>query len=341
MKQMNRKINTLFLLMVLFVAACSKLNTEGQESGRPGLSDPYIFFEAGILDVTETKANLITSLPTANGTAFGVIGYYGDGASIFSAYANGIARVYREGSLYKYDNLASWQGTNHTFHAFYPYNGLVVSKNDSGTPYVDYTQPLTEDSMTDILGTCQAVTHTANTKPVQLHFQHLLWAFELSITNSQTLEVKPDGTTIENPSITITKITFTITDFPKTASLYLNSGYTVTPSTTPITQSYPLYSSTTGDTLTSGQSKTWGPLLFIPVTGLKYQVTIEYTTPGGVQDRMVYPAEGQYKSVTPEGGFKRGTRYNLSINKANDKFFEVKGFKPADWESKNVDHEFN
>lgn len=342
--KMTRHILLAFAAVI--AVACTKHSPDGPEPVVPDPLNSYIFFEAGLLDVAQTKANLITSLPTTGEyTAFGVMGYYADGAAIFnhSSYTNNIAKVYRTSSgVYIYDHLAPWMGTTHKFHAFCPYE-LLKSNVNVGTdkiPYIEYTQPTSESGMRDILGAFKTVTntgHPVSTSTVEMQFQHLLWAFELSITNSQTLEVKPDGTTIENPSITITKVTLQLAEFPEKANLFLNEGYTSQPLTTStISPSYII--SSTPQVIAKGETKVYGPLLFIPVPNLKYKILIEYTTAGGAVDQMTYPATG-YK--TAAGPFNRATRYSLSVGKNNDKFFKVEGFTPVDWTSKDVNHEFN
>lgn len=340
MKKMNIRRYILLALIVSISVACSKHVPTDSESAGTGHMNQYIFFEPRVMNVVETKADLITSLPEVDGTAFGVLGYYEDGAPIFNDYTlyKYIAKVYRSSGIYVYDNLAPWQGSTHTFHAFYPYADLYSSISVSNSvPYIDYTQPSSPSGMKDVLGSYTQVLNTPFFSSVQLHFQHLLWAFNLVVKNSQTVEITSAGE-IANPSITINKVVFSLSDFPQKASLFLNANYDATPSTSLSSFSYTLYSSETGETLESNQSRTYSPLLFIPVQGLKYQVTIEYTTASGIADTMVYPAEGQYKSLTSE--FERGKLYNLTINKTNDKFFEVEGLKPEDWTSNEFEHTF-
>lgn len=336
---MKRTAYILLALAALLAAACSKPTPDGPTPVGPDSPKSYIFFEAGVLDVAQTKASLITdtSLPAAAGTAFGVIGYYEDGQSIFSSYSNNIAKVYRKekNGEFQYDDLAPWMGIQHTFYAFYPYAGLngSVSVGSDNVPYISYTQPTVESSMADILGAYKQVTNTNAFSPVVMQFQHLLWAFNLTITNSQSVV---EGA-VADPAITIRRVTLALSGFPQSASLKLDSDYTVIPGTTD-NFSYDLYSNATGETIAATKSKTYGPLLFIPVTGLNYQVIVEYTTASGVAGKMVYPAEGQYKAVST--AFTHGKAYNLTVTKTNDKFFVGEMFNEGPWEDANITHTF-
>lgn len=341
MKQMKRITHILLALTAIIAVSCSKHDTERPEQTHPEQLDSYIFFEAGVTDVVETKVDLLTgeSLPAEDGTAFGVVGFYEDGEYIFDGYDDKIAKVYRNDGAFQYDILAPWMGTVHTFHAFYPYSDLNsnVKVGTDNIPYIDYTQPSTPDAMIDILGAYKQVTNNASFTPVQLHFQHLLWAFNLTIKNIQTIDYSNDGNQINAPTLTIRKVVVSFNEFPTRASLKLDNMFTVTSSSTGV-RNFVMHSNESGEPILSNESQTYGPLLFIPVTGLKYQVTIEYTTSNGIKDKMIYPAEGEYKSLT--SSFERGKLYNLTINKTNDKFFIAEELKPKNWASINVEHTF-
>lgn len=319
----------LLMLTALIAISCSKNNSEG-----PGPLKSYIFFEPRMMDIVETKADLITELPQSDGTSFGVLGFYEDNALIFDEYTDDIAKVYRASGIYKYDNLAPWLGSTHTFHAFYPYDDLVgdVKVGTDNVPYIEYTQPTTAEAMTDILGTYLQTDKVAS---VKLRFQHLLWAFNIVFKNSQTQEITASGE-ITDPHIKIREVTLKLQDFPSGAFLYLNPEFTVTANNSS-DKSYTIYSASEGTQIDKGKSYTFGPLLFIPVSQLKYQVTIKYATQGDVSDTYVYPAEGQYKTVSST--FQRGKAYDLTIEKKNDKFFV--GIEPGEWTSKDVEHSFD
>lgn len=336
---MKRIIYILPALTVLMVVACSKHMTDAPAQNGLGADASYIFFEAGILDISETKAvELIEQFPSEDGTTFGVVGYYEDGQNIFSSYSNGIANVYKDDGIFKYDDLAPWMGNEHTFHAFYPYDELKSSLDVADNiPYINYMQPSSPRNMRDILGAYAQVTDETALEPVELQFQHLLWAFNIVIRNSQTSE-STSGDPITDPAMTIRKVDLSISGFPQMGSLKLDSEYIVEPSSAKVDLDYNLYSYETGEQIAAGQSKTYGPLLFMPVSSLNYRVTIEYTTAAGVRDAMTYPAAGEYRTVS--NAFDRGKAYSLTINKNNDKFFVVEEFKPEDWTSNEFEHTF-
>lgn len=335
-----KKIRYIFLVLAaIFAASCSKHNTDG-----PQPLNPYIFFDAGMSEIVETKTELIpVDVFQNDGTAFGVLGFYQNNAPIFNGYRNNIAYVYREDGLYKYDDLAVWQGSTHRFSAFYPYGELLESvKVADNVPYIEYTQPWNMAAMKDILGAYTEVENanpTSTNEPVQFHFQHLLWKFNVVIKNSQTLEVTADEK-IENPSLIIKKITLSLGDFPKNANLKLDQNFSVIPgSAVPEPESVILYSKETGEEVVSGEIGKFGPLLFIPVTSLTYKITVDYTTQSGFSDTFTYPASG-YISVSST--FSKGQVYNLVIEKTNDKFFVGNINNDGNWDdwNQNVNHEF-
>lgn len=334
-----KKIRYIFLVLAaIFAASCSKHNTDG-----PQPLNPYIFFEAGMSDIVQTKTELIADdVFTQNGAEFGVLGFYQDKKPVFNGYTGNIANVYRADGVYKYDNLAVWQGTTHTFSAFYPYEELLsnVKVGTDNVPYIEYTQPWDMANMKDILG---AYTQVENTNPtstndaVALHFQHLLWAFNVVIRNSQTVEVTASEN-ITNPSIAIKKVTLSLKDFPKTANLKLDQNFSVSPGDVD-TKNVVMYSDETGQQIASGNSSTFGPLLFIPVNGLSYKITIDYTTQGGVNDTFTYPAD-EYQPVS--SSFSKGQVCKLTIEKSNDRFFVGKTYNSGNWTDfdRNLEHNF-
>lgn len=337
-KTMKKLRYIFFALAAIITASCSKHNTDGLQP-----LNSYIFFDAGMSDIVETKTELIPDDVFQNdGTAFGVLGFYQDNAPIFNGYTNNIARVYREDGLYKYDNLALWQGTSHRFSAFYPYDELLssVKVGTDNIPYIEYTQPWDMADMKDILGAYTEVENAnpaSVNEPVELHFNHLLWAFNVVIKNSQTLDVTADEK-IENPSLIIKKITLSLGDFPKNANLKLDQNFSVIPGSA-VPESVILYSEETGEQVVSGKSGTFGPLLFIPVTSLTYKITVDYTTQSGFSDTFTYPASG-YISVSST--FSKGQVYNLVIEKSNDRFFVGKIDNSGNWTDfdRNLEHNF-
>lgn len=334
-----KKIRYIFLALAAVTAvSCSKHNTDG-----PQPLNPYIFFEAGMSDITQTRTELIADdVFTKDGAQFGVLGFYEDGAPVFNGYTGNIANVYRADGLYKYDKLAVWQGTTHTFSAFYPYDELLdnVKVGTDKVPYIEYTQPWDMANMKDILG---AYTQVENTNPtstnaaVALHFQHLLWAFNVVIRNSQTVDVNPDDE-VSDTYFAIKEVSISLQDYPSKALLKLDADFTVTPQTTS-TNNCTLYSADDGDgeLIVKEESRTYGPLLFIPVSALKYQVTVKYAIKGGQIVTYTYPSAGQYQTLSTP--LEHGKVYNLTIDKKNDKFFV--GIEPGSWDQIDVEHTFD
>ena len=339
-KTMKKLRYIFFALAAIITASCSKHNTDG-----PQPLNSYIFFDAGMSDIVETKTELIPDDVFQNdGTAFGVLGFYQDNAPIFNGYTNKIARVYRQGGLYKYNNLAVWQGTSHRFSAFYPYDDdELLSSVKVGTdniPYIEYTQPWNMADMKDILG---SYTQVESKNPdsvndaVALHFHHLLWKFNVVIRNSQTVAVNPDDE-VSDTYFAIKEVSISLQDYPSKALLKLDADFTVTPQTTS-TNNCTLYSAGAedGELIVKEESRTYGPLLFIPVSALKYQVTVKYAIKGGKTVTYTYPSAGQYQTLSTP--LEHGKVYNLTIDKKNDKFFV--GIEPGSWDQIDVEHTFD
>lgn len=334
-----KMIRYIFLALAAVTAvSCSKHNTDG-----PQPLNPYIFFEAGMSDIVQTRTELIADdVFTKDGAQFGVLGFYKDGAPVFNGYTGNIANVYRADGLYKYDKLAVWQGTTHTFSAFYPYDELLdnVKVGTDKVPYIEYTQPSDMANMKDILG---SYTQVESKNPdsvndaVALHFHHLLWAFNVVIRNSQTVEVNPDDE-VSDTYFAIKEVSISLQDYPSKALLKLDADFTVTPQTTS-TNNCTLYSAGAedGELIVKDESRTYGPLLFIPVSALKYQVTVKYAIKGGKTVTYTYPSAGQYQTLSTP--LEHGKVYNLTIDKKNDKFFV--GIEPGSWDQIDVEHTFD
>lgn len=336
-KTMKKLRYIFFALAAIITASCSKHNTDG-----PQPLNSYIFFDAGMSDIVETKTERIpVDVFQNDGTAFGVLGFYQNNAPIFNGYRNNIAYVYREDGLYKYDDLAVWQGSTHRFSAFYPYGELLESvKVADNVPYIEYTQPWNMAAMKDILGAYTEVENanpTSTNEPVKFRFQHLLWKFNVVIKNSQTLEVNPEDEIIDT-YLAIKEVSISLQDFPSTANLNLDKDFTVTP-VTKSPNSCILYSAETEaeGVIETDQTKTFGPLLFIPVPTLKYQVTVEYVITGGETVTYTYPSAGQYQTLSTP--LEHGKVYNITIDKKNDKFFV--GIEPGSWDQIDVEHTFD
>lgn len=334
-----KKIRYIFLALAAVTAvSCSKHNTDGLQP-----LNPYIFFEAGMSDIAQTRTELIADdVFTKDDAEFGVLGFYKDGAPVFNGYTGNIANVYRADGLYKYDKLAVWQGNTHRFSAFYPYDELLgnVKVGTDKVPYIEYTQPWNMADMKDILGSYTQVENTNPTSTnaaVALHFHHLLWAFNVVIRNSQTVEVNPDDE-VSDTYFAIKEVSISLQDYPSKALLKLDADFTVTPQTTS-TNNCTLYSAGAedGELIVKDESRTYGPLLFIPVSALKYQVTVKYAIKGGKTVTYTYPSAGQYQTLSTP--LEHGKVYNLTIDKKNDKFFV--GIEPGSWDQIDVEHTFD
>ena len=340
---MKLKNHILFALMAIAAIACTKGNMEIEKpSGR------YIFFTPKMMEIEQVKAG---SSNEFDGEEFGVLGYYSNGTTaIFGGYENNIALVYKDNGVFKYDKLAPWLEGTHTFYGFYPYSlSNTVTTGDDNVPYIAYTQPADAENMIDILGSKEVVENpqTDQTEEVQLHFQHLLWALTIDITNSQTEEIIASGNTIIDPYINIKSVTITINNLLKEAQLKLDNDFTVVPGTAYYDQpvSYTMFTSTDGVQISANNTKTFDPLLFVPTESILCNINIEYTTEGGNTDSFIYPAANEYIELTyneeSETGFKKGNVYNLTINKVNGKFIFGAMINEGAWGDVTVNHEFN
>ena len=354
----------LIAALTVALAACSKQTTDPTPQV-PDASRSYIFFEPEVETSNTTKANLITTqtLPDEEGTAFGVIGYHGTSSLFGAATASnkGIAQVTRstEG-VFEYSPLAAWQGAdNHDFYAFYPYSlNAYVSHNVNATtslanPSITYTQPAANDAtMVDLL-TAKASATKADGNEVAIKFYHRLWALDVKIKNSMTKGFAADGTEVNQPNLTITKVELYVKDFPHTAVIPLDQNVTnnpITYGTETITSStpYEIPVPEADKTIAYNQTESYGSLLFVPLDSshpFKYRLVISYTDSMGT-GTFSFPATGYKES---SGVFEGGKKYTLTLDKTNDTF--VSGFyddpdddgdlQPGDWDKEEVEHEFN
>lgn len=318
-----------FWAVILFFAAC----TERMIDPIPQVSESsrsYIFFEPEVIKPAATKAGLITGTtlvtPLDQTPSFGVIGYCGS-VSLFSKYANGIAKVTYSSGAYNYSKLAYWQDgtTLHDFYAFYPYS-LHDSVNHNVTtqgvkPYVEYAQPTSYDAMVDLL---TVKTSTAKADNVDLQFEHRLWALDVKVVNKQTKGLLSDGTTTDSPTMKVTGVKVIVEQFPTSAYIYLDKGQgtslvtddngAVVLSSAPLTYTLPVL--LPDEAIAKNASKTCGSLLFLPVPSnmFKYKLEIAYLDSRNQPGTFTTPL--QTSSVNFEGGKK----YVLSIHKTNDTF---------------------
>ena len=357
---MNRKLYIALVASLSFFAACTERPVDPVPSG-PEASHSYIFFEPEVIESVESRTALVvgTSLPQAEGSAFGVLGFAGSNKT--SIFGGGAAEVYwhTTDDVFKYDDLAIWHGneTVHRFYAYYPYDlntGSSIVPND-GNPYISYTQPETEAGMQDIL--TAYVSRTSKDGPaVPLGFHHRLWALDVKIENGQTVGVGSDNATTQSPTIEITGIDLTVSDFPAQAHIYLdkdNGGLelvrdnnkAVILMTDDVVYSLPMPED--GNVIAKGADKTYGSFLFLPLPkkDFKSTLTIRYL------DSTGKPAT--FTTSTAEsstGDFLAGKRYTITVKKTNDQFvvgtyFDPDGegtaYQPGYWSKVDVTHTFN
>lgn len=349
---MDKKLYILLVAALLIFSACTERHI-GLDPA-PGSSNSYIFFEPKVYVPVDSKASLIEdSLPTEEGSAFGVMGYAGTNtASIFAD--GGIARVYWNGTVFKYDNLAIWHGneTEHTFYAYYPYSLTSVNQNN-GNPYILYTQPTSESAMQEVL-TASASTKKTSNLTVPLEFHHRLWALDVVVKNSQTTGVDADNNVTSTPTITVTGIDVTVKNFPTSASIYLNGTDLVLTrdsngnllKNNSNVYSLPIADEDAMNIIATGAQNTYGSLLFLPVPAniFTYQITVKYLDSTGKS------AEFTSTEKTSSIAFEAGKKYTLTVNKTNDQFvmgeyYDPDGnssnFQPSDWYNVSFEHTFN
>lgn len=344
---MNRKLYIALVASLSFFAACTERPVDPVPSG-PEASHSYIFFEPEVIESVESRAALVegTSLPQAEGSAFGVLGFAGSNKT--SIFGGSVAEVYwhTTDGVFKYDDLAIWHGNEivHRFYAYYPYDlntGSSIVPND-GNPYISYTQPETEAGMQDIL--TAYVSRTSKDGPaVPLEFHHRLWALDVIIENSQSYPAdKPYSSTM-----TVNSISLKLNDYPTGAQVYLdkNTSTILNNTTKNFTYSIPVNESNatipdasvkddSGNSLNFGK---YGPLLFLPVESgsFKYDLTISY------KDATGKDASFSTGLKTSTVKFEEGKRYTLTIKKTNDQFVVGSYFDAGNWTDASVNHTFN
>ena len=350
---MKHYIYITLAIVLSIVTACTEHPID-QGPQVPESSRSYIFFEPEVLEAKTTKAEIVEGeeLPGDASTAFGVLGYY-EGTSIFKGYGDGIAEVYRreKNSSFQYDHLGWWlirdaaATTKHNFFAFYPYsinenNENVVPNN--GNPYINYTLPTSEADMEDIL---TAYKSTARVSPVQIVFQHRLWALDLEVVNSQTGDgYSQPGAEITPPNLTVVSAKVTLDNIPSKGTMGISDlTYTINSRTT---QAYTLPQtditiSPVDDPVTTGikeNAACFGPLLFLP-TDVSYDggtvgYKLDFTFKNHWGDEYTQSFDRSFKLAK----FEPGKRYKLTIVK-NDTEATV-GLTVSEWTTQDVTHTF-
>ena len=323
----------------------------------PESSRSYIFFEPEVMEVGETKATLVEgeTLPAAEGTAFGVMGYY-NGTSVLGGYEDGVAKVYRnsEGGSFQYDHLGWWLNRDvnatikHNFFAFYPYSIYGDVSLNEGSPYISYTLPETEAEMMDIM---TAYTETARVLPVPLEFKHRLWALDVEVVNAQTGNgYSQPGAALTPPDLTVVSVKVTLENIPSAGTMGIDDALSCTVSSR-TTKEYTLPQtgikiSPVDDPATTDvkeNAASFGPLLFLPTdlsndgNSVSYKLDFTLKNHWGVEYAQSFPLSA-FKLANEATSFEPGKRYKLTVVK-NDTEASV-GLTVTEWATQNVTHTF-
>ena len=359
---MKHNIYITLAIVLTIVAACTEHPID-QGPQVPDSSRTYIFFEPKVMEVEATKAELVEGgeLPVGSAekpSAFGVIGYYGT-TSIFDAYTNGIAEVYRKGekTSFQYDHLAWWRdrdensNTKHNFYAFYPYSIHSSVKLTSGNPDIEYSLPSDADKMTDIM---TADTSIAKVSSVPLEFKHRLWALDVEVVNRQTGDgyYQPGGTTPTSPELTVVSVKVTVANIPSAGTIKYDGSFTCNPDTPPTTIEYELPITDTKispidnpETIdVKENAATFVPLLFPPTLvsydGVKVQYKLDFKFRNHWGDEYDQSFDfADFKLANGADSFEPGKRYKLTVVKTDTEAsvdLDVTG-----WTEKDVTHTFN
>lgn len=357
---MKHYIYITLAIVLTIVAACTEHPID-QGPQVPESSRSYIFFEPEVMEVGATKATLVEgeTLPAAEGTAFGVMGYY-NGTSVLGGYEDGVAKVYRnsKGGSFQYDHLGWWLNrdvnatTKHNFFAFYPYSIYGDVSLNEGSPYISYTLPETETEMMDIM---TAYTETARVLPVPLEFQHRLWALDVEVVNRQTGDgYSQPGAALTPADLTVVSVKVTLANIPISGTMALaGTGCTVN---SRATREYTLPQtnikiSPADDPETADvkeNAATFGPLLFLPTPvsytdengankTVSYKLDFTFRNHWGVEYTQSFPLSA-FKLANEATAFEPGKRYKLTVVK-NDTEASV-GLTVTKWETQDVTHTF-
>ena len=361
---MKHYIYITLAIVLSIVTACTE-HPIVQVPQVPESSRSYIFFEPEVLEAKTTKAEIVEGkeLPGDAGTAFGVLGYY-EGTSIFDEYGDGIAEVYRreKKSSFQYDHLGWWLNrnaaatTNHNFFAFYPYSIKEVVEPNNGNPYISYTLPTNEDDMVDIL---TAYKSTARVSPVQIVFQHRLWALDVEVVNRQTGDgYSQPGAALTPPDLTVVSVKVTLENIPSAGTMAIEgTGCTVT--SRAIGREYILPQ--TGITISpiddpetiddKENAANFGPLLFLPTPvsytdengenkTVSYKLDFTFRNHWGVEYTQSFPLSA-FKLANKVTSFEPGKRYKLTVVKTDTEASVVLDDDIGWTEEKDVTHTFN
>lgn len=353
---MKHYIYITLAIALSIVTACTEHPID-QGPQVPESSRSYIFFEPEVIEVGATKATLVEgeTLPAAEGTAFGVMGYY-NGTSVLGGYEDGVAKVYRnsEGGSFQYDHLGWWLNrdvnatTKHNFFAFYPYSIYGDVSLNEGSPYISYTLPETEAEMMDIM---TAYTETARVLPVPLEFKHRLWALDVEVVNAQTGNgYSQPGAGLTSPDLTVVSVKVTLENIPSAGTMDIDDDLSCTVSSR-TTKEYTLPQtgikiSPVDDPATTDvkeNAASFGPLLFLPTdlsndgNSVSYKLDFTLKNHWGVEYTQSFPLSA-FKLANGATSFEPGKRYKLTVVK-NDTEASV-GLTVTEWDTQNVTHTF-
>lgn len=351
---MKHYIYITLAIALAIVTACTEQPID-QVPQVPESSRSYIFFEPEVVEVGATKATLVEgdTLPAAEGTAFGVMGYY-NGTSVLRGYEDGVAKVYRnsEGSSFQYDHLGWWLNrdtaatTKHNFFAFYPYSIYGDVSLNEGSPYISYTLPETEAEMMDIM---TAYTEIARVLPVPLEFKHRLWALDVEVVNSQTGDgySQPGVGTLTPPDLHIVSVKLTLEGIPAKGTLAIDGNLTSTV-TSRKPQEYTLHARTATivkvptdnpETEEKENTASFGPLLFLPTDAAEVQYKLDFVFANHWGGEYTQSFDfSAFKLSEDATSFEPGKRYKLTVVKTDTK--ASVGLNVTGWDSATVEHTF-
>ena len=327
-----KRILYIALIAAAFISsACDKLSPEENSHGNKS----YIFFDAGVIDIEETKAVVDgDKLPNDKGTAFAVVGKCGS-KTLFGGYSNKAAKVYRNSEgVFVYNQLEEWvdENTKHTFYAFYPWQ-LNANKADDNVwytgnkTYISYKQPANVGDMIDVMIDSQDISKC---QEVIINFKHSLWALDINVKNSQ-----------ESEKLEVRDVKFYISGIKESGKINFDgSEDNESVKTENVhTYIYTYVNSTSGNGIVLQEDKKTlecEPLLFLPVENIEYKIEITFKNSRGFEYTYTYPAQG---FQTKNQKFAAGHRYSLTIEKIDPENFNVSWLKNG-WIQEDLTHTF-
>lgn len=338
-----KNIYYIFLPIILLVSGCAE---DSQPLPEEILgTDSYIFFDPEIMTTRGTLISGIRLPSEVEKSRFGVFGHREDGSQIFNMYygspATGqlasafdnVAVMYRQaaGGAFYYDALTLWTKGRHSFFAYFPYTdspsevlpAISVASSATSRPSLTYVQPTELDKMTDILtaATLNKLSTDADAQPVQLKFEHRLFAFDVILKNLQSASAR--GIRVKSASVEFTDVISGATlyfedgaDEDLYADLSLGAATHAPFTHTFLTADAPILevpAPVAGQQAVEHNFNATSSFLFLPCPSLKVKFTMTFINAWNEVCEYV-------KNVTiePEGAFLPGHRYALVINKKDN-----------------------